>query len=146
MYLSIKEAALQLKQDKNIKYICKYTNLRASKYLPKLITLEGRFNLSRFSKGVYYRVFNKYIENIKSIKARVVKYTNLKQLLNIQRGKSREGTSLFSKVIYEFNQFKFYYRFNNKAIKGYALLNKVYGVVQQIARIDHGLYLGVVTS
>jgi hypothetical protein len=58
-------------------------NLRAFKYLPKLITLKGRFNLSGFSEGVYYRVFNKYIENIKSIRARVVKYMNLKWLLNI---------------------------------------------------------------
>jgi hypothetical protein len=58
-------------------------NLRAFKYLPKLITLEGRFDLSGFSKGVYYRVFNKCVENIRSIRARVVKYTNLKWLLNI---------------------------------------------------------------
>ena len=58
-------------------------NLGAFKYLSKLITLKGRFDLSGFSKGVYYRVFNKYIKNIKSIKARVVKYINLKWLLNI---------------------------------------------------------------
>jgi hypothetical protein len=57
-------------------------NLGASKYLPKPITLEGRFDLSGFSEGVYYRVFNEYIENIKSIRARVVKYANLKWLLN----------------------------------------------------------------
>jgi hypothetical protein len=58
-------------------------NLKAFKYLPKPITLKGRFNLSRFNKGVYYRVFNKCVENIRSIRARVVKYTNLKWLLNI---------------------------------------------------------------
>ena len=146
MYLSTKEAAPQLKQDKNIKYVYKYINLRAFKYLLKLITLKGRFNLSRFSKGVYYRVFNKCIKNIRSIRARVVKYINLKWLLNIQRSKSRKGTSFFSKVIYKFNQFKFYYRFNIKATKGYTLLNKVYNIVQQIARMDYRLYLSVVTS
>jgi hypothetical protein len=53
-------------------------NLKAFKYLFKLITLKGRFNLSRFNKGVYYRVFN-----IRSIKAKVIKYINLKWLLNI---------------------------------------------------------------
>jgi hypothetical protein len=58
-------------------------NLKAFKYLFKLITLKGRFNLSRFNKGVYYRVFNKCVENIKSIKAKVIKYINLKWLLNI---------------------------------------------------------------
>ena len=130
MYLSTKEAAPWLKQDKNIEYVYKYANLEAFKYLPKPITLEGRFDLSGFGKGVYYRVFNKCVENIRSVRAGVVKYTNLKWLLNIQRSKGREGTSLFSKVIHKFNQFKFYYRFNSKATKGYALLNKVYGVVQ----------------
>jgi hypothetical protein len=46
----------------------------AFKYLFKLITLKKRFNLFKFNKGVYYRVFNKYIKNIKSIKAKIIKY------------------------------------------------------------------------
>jgi hypothetical protein len=78
VYLSTKEAAPWLKWDKNIKYVYKYINLRAFKYLPKSITLKERFNLFRFNKGVYYKVFNKCIENIKSIKVKVIKYINLK--------------------------------------------------------------------
>jgi hypothetical protein len=58
-------------------------NLGAFKYLLKPITLKERFNLSGFSEGVYYRVFNKCVKNIRSIRARVVKYINLKWLLNI---------------------------------------------------------------
>jgi hypothetical protein len=32
--------------------------------LPKLVILEGRFNLLRFSVNIYYKVFNKPIKNI----------------------------------------------------------------------------------
>ena len=48
--------------NKNIKYIYKYINLKAFIYLFK------------FNKGVYYKVFNKYIKNIKSIKVKIIKY------------------------------------------------------------------------
>jgi hypothetical protein len=128
-YLSTKEAAPWLKWDKNIEYVCKHANLGASKYLPKPITPEGRFDLSGFGEGVCYGVFNECIENIRSVGAGVVKYANLKWLLNTQKSKGGEDTSLFSKVIHEFNQFEFHCRFDSKATKGYALLNKVYGVV-----------------
>jgi hypothetical protein len=78
VYLSTNGVAPWLKQDKNIKYVQKRVNLGASKYLPKRVTPEGRFDLLGFSAGIYYRVFNKPAENIQSVGARVIKYTNLK--------------------------------------------------------------------
>jgi hypothetical protein len=46
--------------------------------LPKLVILKERFDLLGFNASIYYRVFNKPTENIKSIKAKVIKYINLK--------------------------------------------------------------------
>jgi predicted DNA-binding antitoxin AbrB/MazE fold protein len=145
-YLSTNEVALWLKRDKSIEYVRKHANLGASKYLPQPITPNGRVDLSGYG-GICRGLFEGESGKFKSSGAGVIKYANLKWLLCVQRGKDGNARSpLFSKIAHEFNQFEHHYRYETKSELGYALMNKVYGVIQQIARMDHGLYLGAVVS
>jgi hypothetical protein len=145
-YLSTNEVSTWLKHDKNIEYIRRHANLGASKYLPQPLTPEGRFDLSGF--GTICRgAFKEEIRDFMKVGAGVIKYANLKWLMCVARGRDGNSKSpLFSKIAHEFNQFNYHCRFETKALQGYALLNTLYSVIQQVARMDHGLYLGAVVS